>query len=92
MKSKRRLRAVVLSTLVVFACLTAIPAPSEAFITKLRQPSPYTPTVGDPDQPDYGMVRIHVGSWLFRLVNTGSACLASRFFIAVERSPSQGGR
>jgi len=48
MNPKRRLQAVFLSALLVFACLTAIPAPSEALPIKWLL---YPPVVGDPDSP-----------------------------------------
>ena len=73
MNSKRRLRAVFLSALLVFACLTAIPAPSEAFPIKWLF---YTPTVGDPDVPVNG-------TWLVKfrglqLVRLGSQLVVLR--------------
>jgi hypothetical protein len=46
MNSKRRLRAVFLSALLMFACLTAIPAPSSAYVVKW-----WFPELGDPDVP-----------------------------------------
>ena len=48
MNPKRRTRAMFLSTLLVLACLTAIPTASEASLIKWWQ---QPPMIGDPDGP-----------------------------------------
>ena len=64
MNSKRRMRAVILSTLLVFACLTAIPAPSGALPIKWLL---YPPMIGDPDQPSTGPFYFGFLGWRFSL-------------------------
>ena len=57
MNPKRRKRAVFLSTLMVVACLTALPTASDAYIVKWGWW--YPPLLGEPDLPTgTGLIRI----------------------------------
>ena len=79
MKPKRRKRAVAFGAMLALACLTAIPATSAAYMIKWY----FTSAVGDPDQPDYGVVRIRLGLISLRLLDTGSSLASSRFMLVV---------
>ena len=68
MNPKRRTRAVFFSALLVLACITAIPAPSEAFPIKWLF---YPPAVGDPDYPTGGMYLVRFGMIEVRSLRVG---------------------
>ena len=57
MNSKRRTRAVFLSALLVFACLTAIPTASEATMIKWWQ---FPQMLGEPDEPGSGTTLVRI--------------------------------
>lgn len=77
MNSKRRTRAVFLGTLLVLACLTAIPTASEAFPIKWLF---YPPQLGEPDEPGSGTAPFRIGGWglsLYRLGPTWAIVVTS---------------
>lgn len=79
MNPKRRTRAVFLGALLVMACLTAIPAPSHAFVVKWWDP----PMLGEPDLPtgtgvirtkwfQISLIRLGAGTWVLSVQHVRS--------------------